>query len=52
MTKITFLIGDNMIGFLVAMFILIGTLVVFSIIYKKETGRNFFKDIFNDMCGR
>lgn len=41
-----------MIGSLVAISILIGTLVVFSIIYKKRIGRNFFKDWFNDICGR
>jgi hypothetical protein len=41
-----------MAGFLVAMSILIGTLIVFAIAYKKRTGRNFFKDLFDDMCGR
>lgn len=39
-------------GLLVAISILIGTLIMFFIIYKIETGRNFFKDWFNDMCGR
>lgn len=36
-------------GFLTSMLILFGTLVLFHAVYKKETGRNLFKDIFNDM---
>ena len=41
-----------MVGLLSAMFILIGTLIMFAIVYKKRTERNFFKDLFDDMCGR
>ena len=45
-------LGDNMIGILCSMFILMGVLIIFSVIYKKEVGRNFFKDIFNDVFGK
>lgn len=38
-----------MLGFLAATSMLIGALISFSIAYKKRSGRNLFKDIFNDM---
>lgn len=41
-----------MAGLLGAMSILTGTLIAFAIVYKKRTGRNFFKDWFDDICGR
>lgn len=40
-----------MVGFFVAIAILMGTLFMFSIAYKKRTGRNFFIDLYNDMRG-
>ena len=40
---------DNMLGLFGAMAILTGTLFVFAIVYKRETSRNFFGDLFNDL---
>ena len=41
-----------MLGLFGAISILIATLVAFAIIYKKETGRNFFADLYNDIRNR
>ena len=38
-----------MFGLLAALSILAGTLILFYILYKKETGRNFFKDLFDEL---
>ena len=50
--KMTIWSDENMAGLLVAMYNLIGTVVVFSVADKEKTGRNLFKDVFDDMCGR
>lgn len=41
-----------MLGFGVAMAILTGMVVAFSVVYKRETGQNLFKDLFKDMFNK
>ena len=39
-------------GLIVAISMLAGMLIAFYLAYKRRTGRNLFKDIFDDMRGR
>lgn len=41
-----------MVGCFVAITILIGLVLAVAVIYKKETGRNLFKDLYNDMFNK
>ncbi len=41
-----------MLGCFAAITILMGTVLGSAVIYKKETGRSFFKDLYSDMFNK
>ena len=41
-----------MLGCFAAITIWMGFVIASAVIYKKETGRNFFKDLYNDMFNK